>query len=181
MSLTTESHAAQFVDLLAPASPLSESDAARITAAWAGSGEFGDHVVYERDRRWTFAAGVRARVVITRSEVIVDDQGDRTTTPWHGDPADALAAATASLSIPDWRVYGWVGFDFCAPYHGILERVPEDTVLAHLIVPEFDIIGFVCRSQAPVGKRIFRIQGYGLVKHSRCWNKPFMRMCKCIL
>ena len=33
MSLTTESHAAQFVDLLAPASPLSESDAARITAA----------------------------------------------------------------------------------------------------------------------------------------------------
>ncbi|MFT4394121.1 salicylate synthase [Gordonia lacunae] len=139
MSLTTESHAAQFVDLLAPASPLGESDAARITAAWAGSGEFGDHVVYERDRRWTFAAGVRARVVVTRSEVIVDDAGDRTTTPWHGDPADALAAATASLSIPDWRVYGWVGFDFCAPYHGILDRVPDDTVLAHLIVPEFEV------------------------------------------
>ncbi|MCR5980148.1 salicylate synthase [Gordonia jinghuaiqii] len=140
MSLTTESHAAGFVDLPAPASPLSEADAARITAAWAGSGEFGDHVVYERNRRWTFAAGVRARVVITRDEVIVDDQGNRTTTAWHGDPADALAAATAALSDSDWRVYGWVGFDFCAPYHGILDRVPADTVLAHLIVPEIEAV-----------------------------------------
>ncbi|MCK8613052.1 salicylate synthase [Gordonia sp. C13] len=148
MSLTTDSRTSRIdaaelgldgaAGLIAPAAPLTETVAARISAAWAGSGEFGDHVVYERGRRWTFAAGVRVRVVVTRREVIVDDQGRRTTTAWQGDPADALAAATESLSVADWRLYGWVGFDFCAPYHGILERVPDDTVLAHLIVPEFE-------------------------------------------
>ncbi|ATD69315.1 MULTISPECIES: salicylate synthase [Gordonia] len=139
MSLTTDSRTPT-LDAAGPgpATPVSDSAAAEISAAWAGSGEFGDHVVYERNRRWTFAAGVRARVIVTRSEVIVDDRGRRTTTAWHGDPADALAAATESLSIADWRLYGWVGFDFCAPYHGILDRVPDDTVLAHLIVPEFE-------------------------------------------
>ncbi|MGP3707511.1 salicylate synthase [Gordonia paraffinivorans] len=145
MSLTTETRAADlrvdgFDALAAPAATatVTDADAARIAAAWAASGEFGEHVVYERGRRWIFAAGVRARVVITRDEVIVDDQGDRTVTAWAGDPADALAAATSSLSMDDWNIYGWVGFDFCAPYHGIFDRVPEDTVLAHLIVPEFE-------------------------------------------
>lgn len=148
MSLTTDSPTSKldaaalglegFERLITPATPISEAVAAEVSAAWAGSGEFGDHVVYERNRRWTFAAGVRARVVVTRGEIIVDDRGSRTVTAWHGDPADALAAATASLSIDDWRLYGWVGFDFCAPYHGILDRVPDDTVLAHLIVPEFE-------------------------------------------
>lgn len=142
MSLTTET---PVVDLrvggvVDPVAPLADAEAARIAAAWAGSGEFGEHVVYERGRRWTFAAGVRARVVVTRDEVVVEERGGRSAAPWTGDPADALAAATASLSMDEWTVYGWVGFDFCAPYHGIFDRVPQDTVLADLIVPEFEAV-----------------------------------------
>ncbi|MEO9326480.1 salicylate synthase [Gordonia aurantiaca] len=149
MSLTTDSRVADLrvedgtgvagVDARSvPAAPLADADAARIAAAWAASGEFGEYVVYERGRRWILAAGVRSRIVVTRDEIVVDDRGHRTAMAWQGDPADALAAATASLSVDEWNLYGWVGFDFCAPYHGIFDRVPENTVLAHLVVPEFE-------------------------------------------
>ncbi len=112
--------------------------AAAVVAAWAGSGEFGDHVVYERHRRCTLAAGVRARIVLTHREIRVDDGTTRRTSTWSGDPSAALAEAVASLGAPSWRVYGWVGFDFCAGRHDLAERVADDAVLAHLIVPEFE-------------------------------------------
>ena len=112
---------------------------AQICAAWASSGEFGDHVVYERDGRWTFAARPRARVVLTKGEVTLEEPetGDRPRTyGWTDDPAAALAAAVADLELPGWQLYGWVGFDFCAPYHGLSDHVPADVVLAHFIVPQ---------------------------------------------
>lgn len=113
---------------------------ARICAAWAGSGEFGDHVVYERDGRWTFAAGSRARLVMTKGAVTVEHaDGSQRGYPWTDDPAAALAAATAELGLGDWRLYGWIGFDFCAPYHGLGDRIPSDVVLAHLIVPQVEV------------------------------------------
>lgn len=115
-----------------------DATAAAVAAAWAGSGEFGDHVVYERDRRWTFAAGVRARIVLTHREIRVDEGGALRTMTWTGDPSTALAEAMASLGLPSWRVYGWVGFDFCAGRHDLADRVADDAVLAHLMVPEFE-------------------------------------------
>ncbi|MCX6468389.1 MAG: salicylate synthase [Corynebacteriales bacterium] len=114
-------------------------EAARVIAAWAAAGEFGDHVAYERDRRWTFAAGVRSRIVLTRNEIRIEDGEHESTETWTGEPADALRKAVSSLPTGgDWRVYGWVGFDFCAARHGLLDHVAADAVLAHLIVPEFE-------------------------------------------
>lgn len=112
---------------------------AQICAAWADSGGFAEYVVYERAGRWVFAAGVAARIVLTAQTVeVTDADGTRTTRPWSGDPSDALADALAALSSPEWRVYGWVGFDYCAPHHDLADRVDEDTILAHLIIPEFE-------------------------------------------
>ncbi|MGU3293024.1 salicylate synthase [Williamsia sp. M5A3_1d] len=115
------------------------AEAARVVAAWAAAGEFGDHVVYERDHRWTFAAGVRSRIVLTRNEIRVDHDGVTFVSSWTGEPSAALASAVSSLAQgADWRVYGWIGFDFCAARHDLLDRVHADAVLAHLIVPEFE-------------------------------------------
>lgn len=112
--------------------------AAQVCAAWGASGEFGEYVVYERDRRWTFAAGVRARILVTRDEVVVEEDGVRSVTPWTGEPSAALADALSARGDDGWRIYGWVGFDYCAPHHDLLDRVADDAVLAHLIVPEFE-------------------------------------------
>ncbi|GAB90257.1 salicylate synthase [Gordonia rhizosphera] len=118
--------------------PGDAAEAARICAAWARSGGFDEYVVYERDHRWVFAAGVRARIVLTASAVTVTHDDVSVTTPWHTDPSAALAAALASLEIPDWRVYGWVVFDYSAAHHDLQRHVPDDAVLAQLIVPEVE-------------------------------------------
>lgn len=133
MSLIDESQA---VDRRSSASH--DADAAGVVAAWAASGEFGEHVVYERDHRWTFAAGVRARIVLTHDEVQISNGEHRVTLPWSGDPSDALARATTHLGTDKWTLYGWVGFDFCAARHGLADRVDPTAVLAHLIVPRFE-------------------------------------------
>ncbi|MEE3849922.1 salicylate synthase [Gordonia sp. LSe1-13] len=113
--------------------------AARVCAAWAASGEFDEYLVYERDSRWVFAAGVRARVVLNHHTIDVTDGDRRTSTSWTGDPAAAIAHALAELS-GQWRVYGWVAFDFCAARHDLFGHVSGDAHLAHLIVPEFEVV-----------------------------------------
>ncbi|MDY6810716.1 MAG: salicylate synthase [Actinomycetota bacterium] len=115
-------------------------NAARVCAAWAASDTFDEYVVYENEDRWVFAGGVRARLVLTRRGVELIHGSTRRMTEWSQDPAQAIAESLASLPYPDWRVYGWVGFDFCAAYHGLLQHVPDDAELAHLIVPEHEVI-----------------------------------------
>lgn len=112
---------------------------AEIVAAWADSGDFADYVVYEGAGRTVFAAGQRARITLTARGVTVRQGERRTDFACDDDPVDALVLALASLDDPDWRIYGWVGFDFCAPHHGLLDRVPDDAILAEFIVPEFEV------------------------------------------
>ncbi|EGD54957.1 salicylate synthase MbtI [Gordonia neofelifaecis NRRL B-59395] len=147
---------------MAPASPVADTPsiddlaarAAAVCGAWASSGEFGEYVVYERDGRWMFAARPQARIILTKTQVIVDpapgDEGARTREiSWAGDPADALNAALDGLGLSHWRLYGWVGFDYCAPHHGLLDRVQDDVVLAHLIVPGLEAFVDVDGISAP--------------------------------
>ncbi|MEM9889353.1 MAG: salicylate synthase [Actinomycetota bacterium] len=112
--------------------------AAKICAAWAGSGRFGDHVVYEHADRWSFGGGRKASVRLTTSELVVERDGVEVRTPWDGDPSAALGAALDAIDEDGWRLYGWVGFDFAAAQHGLLDRVPPGTTLAHLVIPEFE-------------------------------------------
>ncbi|OZF26329.1 salicylate synthase [Rhodococcus sp. 14-2483-1-2] len=111
---------------------------ARVCAAWAAAEKTADYVVYERHGRWVYASGSRASIILRRSDVrTVTAEGVRVA-PWSGRPALALAAAFAELGLTDWRAYGWLGFDFGAPSLGVAEHVDASSVLAHLLVPEFE-------------------------------------------
>ncbi len=113
-------------------------DAAEICAAWAAAGITSDYVVYERENRWVFAGGQRAELRLT-TESITTVAGDlETVGEWTGSPAAAISKTLSELPFPHWRVYGWVGFDFCAPGLGAAHHLAPGSVLAHLIVPEFE-------------------------------------------
>ena len=112
---------------------------ARICAAWAESGMVDEYVVYERGSSWTFAAGVQARIVVRPRTISVYRSTECTVTDWTGDLATALADSLALLSA-EWRVYGWIGFEFGAVRLGLLDRLDDDEVLAHLIIPVFEAV-----------------------------------------
>ncbi|MFA1550435.1 salicylate synthase [Actinomadura chokoriensis] len=99
-----------------------------VMARLAGSGLFGDYVVYERPGSWTFAGGTLGEVVLDADAVHVRWPGlPLAARPWSGRPADALREAFAGSPIPAWNAYGWIAFEFA---------VPRPTGrLAHLIVP----------------------------------------------
>lgn len=117
---------------------LGDLGAAQICAAWAQADVADDYVVYERENRWVFAGGRRASVVLTTDEVVTTIGTESTSRAWSGLPAGAISAALAGLPFPHWRVYGWIAFDFCAPGLGAGDHLTAGTVLAHLVVPEFE-------------------------------------------
>lgn len=114
-----------------------------ICATWSRAGLAEDHLVYEGADGWVFAGGIRCEVVLTAAEVRIssrDADGETTvrTAPYSAHPAQALEEALAGLEMEDWRAYGWVGFDFCASFHGAAAHLDGPDVLAHLFVPEFE-------------------------------------------
>ncbi|SNT29691.1 salicylate synthase [Actinomadura meyerae] len=103
-----------------------------VMARLAGSGLFGDYVVYERPGSWTFAGGVLGEVVLDAATVHVRWPGRPPSTgPWSGRPADALRDGFADAPLPAWNAYGWIAFEFAAPR-------PTGR-LAHLIVPRTEV------------------------------------------
>ncbi|MFG1855204.1 salicylate synthase [Actinomadura geliboluensis] len=103
-----------------------------VMARLAGSGLFGDYVVYERPGSWTFAGGVLGEVVLDADTVHVRWPGRPPSTgPWSGRPADALRDIFADAPLPAWNAYGWIAFEFAAPR-------PAGR-LAHLIVPRTEV------------------------------------------
>ena len=114
-----------------------------IFATWAAAGLTDDHLVYEGADEWVFAGGIRTEIVLTARVLRVSTHGDdgavtTSTTPYTARPAQALEEALAGLDVDDWRVYGWLGFDFCAPFLEASEHLGGDEVLAHLFVPQFE-------------------------------------------
>ena len=113
-----------------------------ICATWARAGLATDYFVYESADEWVFAGGVRHEIVLTTREVRITDHGaaepSMRATPYAVRPAQALEEALAGLDSAEWRAYGWVGFDFCAPFLGAADHLADDEVLAHLVVPEFE-------------------------------------------
>ncbi|WP_433469330.1 salicylate synthase [Spirillospora sp. CA-128828] len=108
------------------------SDPLALMARLAGSGLFGDYVVYERPGSWTFAGGILGEVVLDASTVQAHWPGHAPTTrQWTGRPADALRDTFASAPLPTWNAYGWIAFEFAAP--------PYAGRLAHLIVPRTEV------------------------------------------
>lgn len=113
--------------------------AATIVAAWAAACA-DEYLIYERDERWYFAAGVRADIRLTPSAVTIRYGETERVHDAGEDPAAALAAALKALPLADWRVYGHIDFDFCAPYLGAAHRLSPDDDLAYLFVPEREAV-----------------------------------------
>ncbi|MDF0529317.1 salicylate synthase [Tsukamurella sp. 8F] len=111
-------------------------DAARICAAWAQSGLADDYVAYERPSGFVFAGGVRARIILSATEITMDIAGDRTRTQYGGTPAQALQTALGTIE-GTWTAYGWVGFEFTSH---LRREDRSDGVLGELVVPEFEAV-----------------------------------------
>ncbi|GAB08190.1 putative salicylate synthetase [Gordonia araii NBRC 100433] len=114
-----------------------------ICATWARAGLADTHLVYEKADEWVFAGGIRSEIILTARDVRIivrDGDGEPSvrTSSYSVRPAQALEEALASLDLDEWRAYGWVGFDFCAPFLGAAGYLADDDVLAHIFVPEFE-------------------------------------------
>lgn len=115
-------------------------DSASVIAGWAADGGFSDYVAYERDGEWTFAAGARARVVLTAESIAITEDGTTVESPWSGRASTALSRALGALESDNWDALGYLNFDFCAAHHDLAHLVPSGSVLAHLIVPEVTVV-----------------------------------------
>ncbi|WP_262403663.1 hypothetical protein [Actinomadura sp. CNU-125] len=126
----------------------SAADPLALMAGLAGSGLFGDHVVYERPGSWTFAGGTLGEVVLEDGEVRTRWPGaEPVARPWTGRPADALREAFAAAPLPVWNAYGWIAFEFAAERRDDAAAERRDDAaaertggrLAHLVVPRVEV------------------------------------------
>ncbi|MEW2359811.1 salicylate synthase [Spirillospora sp. NPDC029432] len=111
---------------------VNDADPLRLMARLARSGLFGDHVVYERPGRWTFAGGVLGEVILENGTVQTRWNGEEpVVSAWSGRPARALDEAFRGSPLRAWNAYGWIAFEFAGQPRG--ER------LAHLVVPRAEV------------------------------------------
>lgn len=107
----------------------------------------GAHVVYERDGCWSVALGTLAEVEATPTTVVsrvpggAESAGHPPVTrsaTWTDSPLPAVSAALAGLPVPEWRAYGWAGFELAYVHAGMPELVADHKLL-HLVVPRTEV------------------------------------------
>lgn len=124
------------------------ADPLELAAALAESSLGADaHVVYERDGCLLVALGTLAEIEATSREVVarVPDPllvpgaapGEHRVA-WTDSPLPAVSAALERLSIPEWRAYGWAGFEL-AYVHAGMPELAGDARLLHLMLPRTEV------------------------------------------
>ena len=94
----------------------------------------GPFVLYERPREVGVGFGAAAEIVLDRHHIRLRTDGDWRRVPTGDEPLQRIGELLADTGIPDWRVYGWLGFELSYVLHGMPEAV-GNTVLGHLVVP----------------------------------------------
>jgi salicylate synthetase len=94
----------------------------------------GPFVLYERPREVGVGFGAAAEIVLDRHHIRIRTDGDWRRVPTGDEPLQRIGELLADTGIPDWRVYGWLGFELSYLLHGMPEAA-GDTVLGHLVVP----------------------------------------------
>lgn len=100
-----------------------------------------EHIVYECDGVWHFAAGSAVTLSADAAAATVRARGRTWPLATDGRPLDALAAALAELravSAEDRTVYGWVAFELAHLLHGDPSAAGTDPLL-HCLVPSVEI------------------------------------------
>ncbi|MEU8137817.1 salicylate synthase [Streptodolium elevatio] len=125
------------------------ADPLELAAALAESPSGADaHVVYERNGCWLVALGTLAEIEATSGHVVtrVPDpelvpgaagSGEHRVA-WTGSPLPAVSAALDRLRIPEWRAYGWAGFEL-AYVHAGMPELAGDARLLHLLLPRTEV------------------------------------------
>ncbi|MET7398189.1 salicylate synthase [Dactylosporangium sp. NPDC005572] len=116
---------------------ITKTDPIALVAGLARSGLHDEYVVYERAGEWVYAGGTRCRIALDsdRVEIVLPD-GTRRTETVHNGGAVALATALAALPMPQWRAYGWIGFDFAG---GTDTGGRPARRLARLLIPSVEV------------------------------------------
>lgn len=115
------------------------SDPVAAVSALAAADRFGEYVVYERPGEWVFAADPIGGVELDAHELRTTWDGEVTTGPWEGSPAQAVDRALAGLPVDGRHAYGWIGFEFCAWSLGATGHVHPRATLAHLMIPRIEV------------------------------------------
>lgn len=131
----------------------------RAAVRLAEAGPHGQYVVYERDGVWSYAGGVRASLVLDRSRVTLDQQGEITSTRWHDDPLGTVHHLLSLLPYPDWQAYGWAAFELSYALAGEMAELGAEPLL-HLVIPETEVRlspgGAEIRCSTPAGEDAVR-------------------------
>lgn len=99
-----------------------------------------EYVVYERDRQWTLAAGVRAVIELDSDEIRVISDDVVQSQPWTGRPGAALGEAVDRLLLETEQLFGWVAFEFGTYRFGLQEHLKPGTPLARVLAPRTRIV-----------------------------------------
>jgi salicylate synthase len=105
----------------------------------------GSFLLYERSGEVAVGFGAAAEIVVNRHEIRLRGFGGGFgggTAGWHRvptgeQPLQQVRQLLAETGIPDWRVYGWLGFELSYLLHGIPEAA-GDATLGHLVVPAME-------------------------------------------
>jgi len=95
------------------------------------------YVVYENAGEWAFASGVLAELTLDRRGARLDQDGE-TILPWDGAPLVQVQRLLDTMSIADWRAYGWAAFELAYAKDGDLSTIGEQRLL-HLMVPHTEV------------------------------------------
>ncbi|NRQ34233.1 salicylate synthase [Nonomuraea sp. NN258] len=118
--------------------PLNE-DPVQVAARLAASGPYADHVVYESDGTWAYAAGRRAELTLDRTGARLSQEGaDDVVLPWDGRPLRQVARLLDTVKVPAWRAYGWATFELSYADDGDPRHVGDNRLL-HLVVPAAEV------------------------------------------
>ncbi|MEU1522927.1 salicylate synthase [Nocardia rhamnosiphila] len=115
------------------------TDPAAAMARLAAEHHFGDHVVYERDGEWVFAADPIGSVELDAGELRITWAGETTARGWSGSPAAVMNSVLAELPMTGRNAYGWIGFEFCAWSLGATGYLGPGTALVHLMIPRVEV------------------------------------------
>jgi salicylate synthetase len=99
-----------------------------------------EYLLYEHDRQWTLASGVKAMVELDSDELRVVRDGTTQRQQWSGRPGPVLGEAIDRLLLETDRLFGWVAFEFGVYRYGLQERLAPRTPLARVFWPRTRIV-----------------------------------------
>jgi anthranilate synthase component 1/salicylate synthetase len=105
----------------------------------ASSGQFPEHVIYEGDGEYWFAAGSAGEVRVEDGRLVRRWRDQALSEPLEDDPFAQTSRALASLPLREWNAYGWIGFQLCHLTAGLCGPDGITGRVLDLVVPDLEL------------------------------------------